>query len=206
MTTRALDNGTELDGETVEGTLLDGGALEKASFSDCTFVDAVWTRASLRRCLFESCVFRGCDLTMVSPQDTSFRGVRFERCKLMGIDWTKAHQLTFDVVFHDSVLSYCTFDAMPLRGLSMTDCKAVEAVFTEANLTGADFAGTDLTGSTFLHTVLEETDLSLATGYQIDPTTNRLRDTRFSLDGALRSMALLGVRVPDLDIDASTDD
>ncbi len=198
MTARTLQSGDDLDGETLEGALLEADTLEKATFADCTFVDLAWTRATLRRCLFESCVFRGCDLTMVSPYDTSFRGVRFERCKLMGIDWTKSHQLTFDVSFVDSVLSYCTFDAMLLRGLSMTGCKAIEAVFTEADLTGADLAGTDLTGSTFLHTVLEETDLSLATGYQIDPTTNRLRDTRFALDGALRSLALLGIRVPDV--------
>jgi len=45
----------------------------------------------------------------------------------------------------------------------------------------------------------DELDGEILVGYQIDPTTNRLRDTRFSLDGALRSMALLGVRVPDVD-------
>jgi fluoroquinolone resistance protein len=196
---RKFIEGTELEGETLNEPSLEDLTLDQKVFINCTFVNANWMEATLRRCLFENCVFRGCDMTMMSPYDTSFREVRFERCKLMGIDWTKAHQLTFQADFDECALNHCSFDGMPLRELSITNCRALEVVFTEADLTGADLSGTDLSGSVFLHTILEQVDLSSASHYTIDPITNKLRDTKLSLEGALRSLALLGVRVPSVE-------
>src|SRR6185503_11728838 len=116
-------------------------------------------------------------LTMLQLFDARLRGVTFKRSKLMGVDWSKAHQLTFDVRFENCVLEYCSFVAMKLNRLVATGCRARNADFTEANLSNADFSDTDLADAIFFHTTLHGADLSCVVGYLIDAKANRLKDT-----------------------------
>ena len=64
------------------------------------------------------------------------------------------------------------------------------------NVGQAVFAGSDLQGTRFIATDLQEADLSDAKNYEINPTENRLKKTRFSQEAALDLVAELGVIVP----------
>ncbi len=189
----------ECEGVAFEHVEAEETELSGATFRECRFVACKLPRSVFRQCLFDDCEFVDCDLTMLQPFDTRLRGVSFQRSKLMGVDWTKAHALTFDVRFDHCVLDYGGFSAMKLNRLVATHCRAHNADFTEANLSNADFTDSDLTDAIFFHTQLTNTDLSCATGCHIDAKANRLKNTKLGIDAALRTLALLGISVPVLE-------
>ena len=130
---------------------------------------------------------------MAKLYGTSLRGVRFESCKLMGVDWTLASKWG-DFSFKGCVMDYCSFVGLPLKKITFDGCRLVEANFTEANLTESDFSGSDLTGAQFSRTNLTKADLATASGYYIVPTNNTVRGAKISLEGAVaiaRSFGLL---------------
>jgi uncharacterized protein YjbI with pentapeptide repeats len=57
--------------------------------------------------------------------------------------------------------------------------------FTGAHLAGAIFEKSDLHRAVFSGTHLEKADFRSALHYSIDPTRNKVRKARFSLDGAI---------------------
>merc|ERR1712025_748751 len=132
---------------------------------------------------------------MLAAYDVAFRDVRFTRCKLMGVDWSLAYALGFEVAFEGCQLRYASFAGMSLRGLLMRDCVADEAVFTGADLRDACLRGSRFAGATFQETTLIGADLRDAEEVVIDPRSNTLGGTKLSLDAALRAAAFLGVEV-----------
>lgn len=195
--TMTLDRDDYTD-ETLTAPSAEGAELREKTFDHCTVSGGSLARAKLSRCLFDDCVIEGCDLTMMAPFNTSFRGVRFEGCKLMGVDWTVANPRTLDVSFHRCVLSYDTFVGMRLHRLELIECTLVEANFTDADLTGARLTGSDLSGAVFHSTILTGADLRDTRRCAIDPRANTLRNTKLSIDGLLASAAFVGIAVPDL--------
>ena len=117
---------------------------------------------------------------------------RFEKSKLLGINWTQADwssaSFSHFVGFFDCVISHSTFIGLELTGIQIKNCVAHEVDFREVDLSKANFKGTDLAKSLFGNTNLTEADLSQAKNYQIDPGNNQLKQAKFSLPEA---MALL---------------
>lgn len=182
----------ELDLEELD---LEERSLEDKSFSHCTFTRVRLPRGSLRECRFDDCTFVACDLSMVRLDGTALRTVVFQGCRLLGIDWTAARRLSFDVRMEDCAVSYGVFVEMKLRGMKMINCQAHELNLTDADLRDDCFSGTDLRGTHFENTCLVGADLERAKEYLLDPRRNRLGETRLSLEGALASLELLGIRV-----------
>ena len=168
---------------------LDGERLTESECYDCTFTGCSFVEATLKRCRFVDCTFRDSDLSLVQVPDSVFAGVRFEACRLVGIDWTQASwsdvRLGEPLRFVDCDLNHSTFIGLALQGLILRDCRAVDVDFREADLTRATFAGTDLAASLFLQTDLTRADLSRARNYHISPSANTLTGAKFSLPEAL---------------------
>lgn len=181
--------------ETLEGIDLSGETLDEVRFDGCTLVGWSAADATLRQCAFDDCVFRGCDLSNAKLFDTRLRGVRFERCKLMGVDFGAAYSIGLEVRFSGCVLSYASFAGMALRELELIECRAHETIFDDADLRDALFTESDLRGARFGGTDLRGADLSEATGYAIDPTLTKVKGTKMSMEGALESARLLGIEV-----------
>jgi len=180
--------------ETLEGIELTE-ALTEVRFEGCTLEGWSAAEATFRQCAFDDCVFRGCDLSNAKLFDTRLRGVRFERCKLMGVDFGAAYAIGLEVSFEGCVLSYASFAGMALRGLELIDCRAHETIFDDADLRDARFDATDLRGARFGGADLRGADLSEATGYAIDPTLAKVKGTKMSMEGALETARLLGIEV-----------
>ncbi len=185
----------EFEDESFSGGALPGLDLRKKRFSGCRFSAMSVNEAQLQACVLDDCSFERCDLSMAQLADCSFRGVRFENTKLMGVDWTVARDLLFDVSFEECVLSYGVFVKRKMRQTKIIRCVAHEADFSGADLTEADFSGTDLRDARFSRTVLVKTNLASATHYHIRPADNRLKQTRFSMEAGLHTLAELGIVV-----------
>ena len=77
-------------------------------------------------------------------------------------------------------MSYVDFSRARLGSIRIEECRALEAEFMEADLTGSVFHDTDLARATFARTNLSNADFRTTYGFIIDPTTENLRGARFS--------------------------
>lgn len=194
--------GPEYNNQAFKKIQCPGERLETKEFYECTFSDCVFTEAVFDHCRFVDCTFQGCDLSLAQVPGCTFRGVTFEKSKLVGIDWTKAiwgrkQGILNSVGFAECTLNYSTFIGAPMPGLRMTQCLAHDVDFAEADLTSADFTGTDLADSRFWQTNLTGADFTGATGYAIAATLNTLKKTKFSLPEAISLLYSLDIVLTD---------
>lgn len=168
---------------------LNGAHLESAEFHDCTFIDCTFVESVFHACRFAGCLFRDCDLSLVEIRGSAFSSVRFERCSLVGVNWTQAAWpavlLGVPLIFSGCALNHATFIGLSMQGVKITECTAVNVDFREADLSRGDFSGTDLAKSLFGNTDLTGADLSQAQNYDIDPGRNTLKGAKFSLPEAM---------------------
>jgi len=192
---------SQYEDEAFEGLFFAKAELERSHFYGCTFEEGVLRESVLRECRFIECVFRGCDLSLAQVFGSAFSSSRFERCQVVGVNWTHAEWgddgLKMPAGYFDSALNHSTFLGLNLKGISIVDCAAADVDFRDANLRQADFGGTDLSGSLFNHTDLTDADLSRARDYRIDPSQNTLRNAKFSLPEALSLLYSMDIRLID---------
>lgn len=175
-----------------EGALVAGGRYERVRFVG---LDAA--SAGLPDATFLDCTFEGCDLTMADMRGATVRGVRFETCRLLGVDlgsWRDdglGVEATFQGCDLDRVravgldLRACTFEGGRARASEWTRCDLREVAFDDVDLDGARFAGCDL----------RDADLRSARRYRIDPGSNRVEGVRVALPEALSFLEVVGVRL-----------
>ena len=168
---------------------LDYQELTSKTFYDCTFKDCTFREVVLRRCGFHDCTFTDCDLSLAKVPETTFSNVEFEKCKLIGVDWSSAHWPKFGMKrpfsFHQCALNYSFFTGLKLPKLRMTECLVKEADFSDVDFTGALFTGTDFSGSRFINCDLTKADFNDASNYAIDVKQNWLKKTKFALPEAV---------------------
>lgn len=160
-----------------------------------TFTNENLAEATFQGARLVDCVFKSCDLSNAKLLGGSFRDVRFEDSKLIGIDWTRATTLAHPA-FLRCVLTYGNFAGLDLRKATLEDCMARELELSETNLAEAVCKGTDFSGSRFHRTNLTKADFRGASNYAMRPADNILKRAKFSLPEAA---VLLG----GLDIDLS---
>ncbi|MFP3855253.1 MAG: pentapeptide repeat-containing protein [Anaerolineales bacterium] len=158
-------------------------------FIDCTFTNCSLVESSLHQCQLMDCQFKDSDLSLMTLPSSRLIGVRFEGCKIIGLDWTlldwPAGQFGRPMAFNDCVLNHSTFLGLHMTEVKFEDCLAREVDFREANLVRAEFGETDLSGSLFQNTDLTGADLSRASNYQIAADQNMLSKAKFSLPEAM---------------------
>lgn len=153
------------------------------AFIGCRFERGHFLQADASGLTLEDCVFEDCDLSLLKVKGTSFKNVRFVRCKLQGVSFYEASHFLFTVSFAECQLHFVSFNGMILKKTLFDNCSLRDAVFTQSNVTGSSFVRCDLARAVFQHTVLDKADLTSAYNFVIDPDTNSLKKTRFSLYG-----------------------
>ncbi|MCP4869106.1 MAG: pentapeptide repeat-containing protein [Proteobacteria bacterium] len=194
MTTLAPDSFHEA--KSFDGLDLRGGRLERVELLDCVISDSQLSEATLDSCSFEDVTFRRCDLSVVQLGGTAFRGVKFDECKLTGLDWSRAQDLTFEVSFHDCVLDFSSFQGVRLRKLRIEGGRAHNVIFADSDLRAARLGYVDLAGAQFTGNDLRGTDLSTSVNVVLEPRTNRLHKTKLPVDAALKHLKQMGIIVP----------
>src|SRR4051812_7575113 len=105
----------------LNGANLTGKEFYRCTFENCPAQESRWSKS-----LLEACVFKGCDLTRAAMAHTGLRDVRFEGCKLMGVDWSSVSPNP-ELAFEECNLRYCSFVGLSLRKTTFTRCLAQEA-------------------------------------------------------------------------------
>ena len=70
-----------------------------------------------------------------------------------------------------------------MKKTNFINCSIKEVDFSEVDLTLSVFQNCDLSNSTFNQTILDKVDLRTAVNYVIEPNSNRIKKTKFSLTG-----------------------
>lgn len=158
------------------------GDLKGARFDACTFQGVNWADKDLRGARFENCTWVDCDLSNVRTLGWGLQIVRFEGCKLVGVNFSICNELGLNVHFDGCILDAANFEGMDLRQVSWSGGRAREVDFTGANCEKVVFEGLDLAGASFERTRLERADFRTATGWRIQPDQNRIRHAKFRRD------------------------
>jgi uncharacterized protein YjbI with pentapeptide repeats len=166
---------------------------QQKEFVGCTFERCRFVGSVFEQCRFDGAVFRDCDLSVIKLPNTSLVDVRFEGCKLIGVDWTAVSTRFLRMSFDRCLLSNSTFARMDLQGLVLVACTCHDCDFLGANLARATCHNTDFAKSRFVQANLSKADFTGATRYLIDPTMNTVKGAIFSLPEAVSLLRGLGV-------------
>ncbi len=174
------------------------GTIQDASFRDCVFEDCDLRDLRLVECDLVDTDLLGCDLGMLDVHGSRFGGVTLEGCNVIGVAWSRAgtslaRPLELDV--KDSVLNFCSFEALDLRKRRFEGCTIHEALFADCDLRDASFRHSDLAGSLFRGCDLRGADLRTARHYAIVTHDNRVAGLRASLPEAAGLLAGLGIEL-----------
>lgn len=170
-------------------------------FESCYFTDCDITAGIFKACKFIECVFIRCNLSLVKVPQSVFSDVKFEECKLVGVDWTRAgwSRVVFATPFNffKCIINDSSFFGLVLDEVTLDSCKAHDVDFREASLRQAVFTDTDLAHSLFGKTNLSEANFSGAVNYDIDVFENVITGAIFSRYEAVRLLMGMGVELVD---------
>ncbi len=191
-----LFEGTNFVDLELENESLDGIEFEYCVFKDCNF-----KAAHFDRCTFLDCRFVHCDLSLSNLGYSRFSEVGFEDCKLLALDWTKVSWSTFVprsvLSFLRCQLSNSNFYGLSLAEIEMTECRAHDVDFQEADLNASNFSETDFASSLFQNTDLSSANFCGAYNYTIDIQNNKVKGASFSRLEATSLLESLGIVLAD---------
>jgi uncharacterized protein YjbI with pentapeptide repeats len=80
-------------------------------------------------------------------------------------------------------MNLTSFYKLKLKGTCFKNCDLKEADFTESDLTLSFFDNCNFEGAIFESTIIEKADFRTSINYSIDPTGNRIKKAKFSING-----------------------
>lgn len=165
--------------------------LTSKTFDGCIFTNCQFAETIFAYCNFVDCKFEECDLSLCRLDDSVLKQVQFDRCKLVGINWTLCEWSKTGLLnnrrltFHECQLDFGIFMHLNLNEWVFEGCSIREADFSNAKLVDVNFADSDLRDSRFLQTDLSGADLSTAKNYTIDVRHNTIKGAAFTLPEAI---------------------
>jgi fluoroquinolone resistance protein len=153
------------------------------TFEVCTFDHCSFSNTDFATTKFIDCTFENCNLTMIKVDKASMQQVVFKDCKMLGIDFSLCNGFLFDVRFERCILDFSYFYQRNLKKTKFLYCSLRECNFTACDLTDAVFDNSNLEKAFFNNTLLKGTDFTTAYNFIINPDENKMKKTRFSLDG-----------------------
>jgi fluoroquinolone resistance protein len=193
----AFRSQAESSNESFSKVMLESEQVVSREFYECVFSHCSFRESTFQDCKFHDCTFQECDLSLVRFEGSSFSDTRFERSKVIGVNWTIAAWSKFQadspISFADCVVDFSAFIGLRLRKISFQKCSAQEVEFSDADLSSSNFSGTNLNKSRFRQTNLTRANFEGAINYSIDITANKITKARFSLPEALSLLAGLDI-------------
>ncbi|MBM7074075.1 pentapeptide repeat-containing protein [Shewanella sp. 202IG2-18] len=174
---------------------------DNIEFEDCQFKYCDFSEVLFENCNFINCIFENCNLSLANFSGSKLFELKFEDCKLVGIDWTKAEWPTFHLDFGLS-FSHCTlndssFFGLTLHELSFNECKLHDVDFREGDYTNSSMRYCDFRHALFMKTNLQGVNFSESEEYIIDVLENNIKGAKFSRFEALSLLEGLGIELID---------
>jgi len=183
------------------GLNLCGQEVNTKEFDSCLFKECDFSETRFKQCKFIDCVFIDCNLSLLKVYYSRFLDVTFEKCKMIGVDWTRADWPSFalpsPLKFYSCVLNDSHFFALNLKELLLSQCKVHDVDFRGGDFSQADFSGSDFCNSLFNETNLCQADFTDAFNYNINIFNNKIKNAKFSSYEALNLLNSLDIELVD---------
>jgi uncharacterized protein YjbI with pentapeptide repeats len=157
--------------------------LTDTEFYKCNFHKCNFTKSDFSDIDFIDCNFTDCNFTLTILKNSGLKDLQFNKCKIMGIDFSICNNFLFSPHFNECHLDNSTFHSKKMKKTNFFNCSLKEVDFSEVDLTLSIFQNCDLSNSTFNQTILEKVDFRSAVNYVIDPDSNKIKKAKFSLQG-----------------------
>ncbi len=164
-------------------------------FKDGIFKDCDLSQHDLTSYDFVDCTFINCDFSMAIIEHVTFNDVRFEECKLIGLDFSKCSKFLFTVSFEECLLDYCLFLNNKMKKTVFKNCSMKEMTFAECELAESVFDECELARTMFERCNLEKCDFSSAYNYELMPSQNKIKKAKFAYPGVLGLLSDLDIKV-----------
>lgn len=164
-------------------------------FDECRFENCQFDTVTFKNTHFERCVFSACELTLPDVSNTIFDDVEFENCKVTGCNFSLINNFNTALKFNRSKLITCSFVRIDLRNTVFAGSVIDDAIFRDCNLTGADFEDVQFRLTEFSMNDLRKTNFKNASGFHLDPCTNKLKGAAFSSLSALELLKPFEIKI-----------
>ena len=114
---------------------------------------------------------------------------------MTGASFSACNRYAFNASFKECQMQYVSFQGLNLTGFRFSSCRIVEADFGQCVLKKAIFDNCDLDRSFFVQCNLEETDFRTAYHLVLDPSQNKMKNARFSLQGLPGLLTQYGIQI-----------
>lgn len=169
--------------------------LPRGEYELCTFKSCDFSGADLSDMKFIECEFTECNLSNAKIAGTIFRDVRFNSCKMLGLQLNTSNGFGFSVYFDNCNLQHASFYQRKMKGVVCKNSKLAEADFTACDITGGVFANCDFMNARFGGTNLEKADFRTSFNYSINTEINKIKKARFDLPAVTGLLDHLGIEV-----------
>jgi len=153
---------------------------EIAEYENCAFKNLDLGSNILSGCIFSDCTFEECNLSLCQLKNTSFKTVRFNHCKMLGLRWDECKPFLFAVGFLHCILDMNNFYSVNLKKTNFSSCSLVETDFSQADMSFVHMDDCELKNAVFDHTNLQYADFTTSRQYIIDPEKNNIKKASFS--------------------------
>jgi uncharacterized protein YjbI with pentapeptide repeats len=126
------------------------------------------------------CYFKGSNCSLAIVNNSGIKSVRFDNCKLLGVDFGTCNNFLFSASFENCQLDYSSFYQKKMKKNIFVNCSLKEVDFTETDLSATTFKNCDLLNAVFIQTILEKADFRTAKNYALDPELNKIKKAKFS--------------------------
>lgn len=157
--------------------------LLKGEYENCVFENGDVSDVDFSGFVFNTCVWVDCNMSLIKTNKTAFRNNKFIRCKMLGIHFNHCNSFGLSFLFEKCLLQHSSFVGVKMKKIKFIECNLQEVDFSESDLAAAEFHHCDLYRATFDNTNLESADLHTSFRFTIDPEINRVKKTKFSLEG-----------------------
>jgi uncharacterized protein YjbI with pentapeptide repeats len=171
---------------------LQDASISSKEFEDCSFESCKFTNYTFTGVKFMNCTFSECVLSAISAPRSRFMEVQFNRCKVIGFNWSKTSTAR-GLIFNDCQLNYSDFSYLKIPEIKIIRCEAKEVDFTGADLSNGSLQNTDFEKSRFYNTNLSGVDFRGARNFYIDVKNNVLKKTRFNFTEAITLLNCLDI-------------
>jgi fluoroquinolone resistance protein len=158
-------------------------SFENGIFEQCTFEGLQIHRIDFRQSNLIECTFKDCDLSNAYLHKSTWQGVYFSQCKMIGMRFDTIDPFGFQIQLKACVLDLSVFTGRKLNKTIFESSRFREVDFLGCDLRGAKFIACQLEGAVFAGCNLQKADFTTSRGYVIDPNENQIAQAKFDLYG-----------------------
>ena len=169
----------------------------ESAFQSCDFQSCFFNKNNLFNCSFRDCRFNCCQISLVLLKNTMFSDIQIIESKILGLNFSECNNISFSIDFNSSIIDSVVMFEKNLKKTKYINCTIRNTDFDNCEMKGCDFSGTKFEKTSFHNCNLEKSDFSKSIGYQIDPSTNKLKEAKFSIPEAISFLSYLGIKLVD---------